>query len=98
MEDRKFGFLLRNKTISLNICIDVREVFNIKVVKETTWAALDGNMQSEVVTVQKTSILGDVHAAVEKQFGLGNNTTECATILVDIFRGIKLSIVVALLQ
>jgi len=70
LEDRKFGFLLRNKTISLNICIDVREVFNIKVVKETTWAALDGNMQSEVVTVQKTSILGDVHAAVEKQFGL----------------------------
>ena len=31
LEDRKFGFLLRNKTISLNICIDVREVFNAKV-------------------------------------------------------------------
>ena len=31
LEDRKFGFLLRNKTISLNICIDVREVFNVKV-------------------------------------------------------------------
>ena len=55
-------------------------------------------MQSEVVTVQKTSILGDVHAAVEKQFGLGNSIIECETLLVDIFRGIKLSIVVALLQ
>ena len=32
LEDRKFGFLLRNKTISLNICIDVREVFNAKVI------------------------------------------------------------------
>ena len=33
LEDRKFGFLLRNKTISLNICIDVREVFNAKVTR-----------------------------------------------------------------
>ena len=39
--------------------------------KESTWASLDGNVQSEVVTVQKTSVLGDVQAAVEKQFGLG---------------------------
>eukprot|EP00090_Calanus_glacialis_P026303 TRINITY_DN4132_c0_g1_i1.p1 TRINITY_DN4132_c0_g1~~TRINITY_DN4132_c0_g1_i1.p1 ORF type:complete len:917 (-),score=292.39 TRINITY_DN4132_c0_g1_i1:102-2852(-) len=70
LEDRKFGFLLRNKTISLNICIDVREVFNIKVVKESSWASFDGNVQSEVVTVQKTSVLADVQAAVEKQFGL----------------------------
>jgi len=70
LEDRKFGFLLRNKTISLNICIDVREVFNIKVVKESSWASFDGNVQSELVTVQKTSVLADVQAAVEKQFGL----------------------------
>ena len=45
LEDRKFGFLLRNKTISLNICIDVREVFSIKVKAKTclailTWAIL----------------------------------------------------------
>merc|ERR1719427_991006 len=62
LEDRKFGFLLRNKTISLNICIDVREVFNIKIVKESNWASFDGNVQSEVVTVQKTSVLSDVQA------------------------------------
>ena len=44
---------------------------HVQVVKESSWASFDGNVQSEVVTVQKTSVLADVQAAVEKQFGLG---------------------------
>lgn len=70
LEDRKFGFLLRNKTISLNVCIDVRDVFSIKVVRESHWSSIDGNIQSEVITVPKTSGLSDIQACVEKQFGL----------------------------
>ena len=41
--------------------------------KESSWASFDGNVQSELVTVQKTSVLADVQAAVEKQFGLGES-------------------------
>jgi hypothetical protein len=31
LDEKKSGFLLRNKTISLNVCIDIRDVFSIKV-------------------------------------------------------------------
>ncbi len=30
LDEKKSGFLLRNKTISLNVCIDIRDVFSIK--------------------------------------------------------------------
>jgi len=76
LEDRKFGFLLRNKTISLNICIDVREVFNAKVVRETVWSSLDSSSGpgTELLTLAKTSNLTDLQAAVEKHLGLETNS------------------------
>jgi len=59
----------------LNICIDVREVFSIKIVRELAWSSLStDSQQTEMLTVPKTSSLSDIQAALEKNFGLdGSN-------------------------
>ena len=53
----------------MNFYADLTPIF-CQIVKESSWASFDGNIQSEVVTVQKTSVLSDVQSAAEKHFGL----------------------------
>jgi hypothetical protein len=43
-------------------------------VREASWAAIDGNITMETITVPKTSLHSDVQAAVEKDLGLGKHT------------------------
>ena len=67
--------------------------------KESSWASFDGNVQSEVVTVQKTSVLADVQAAVEKQFGLGREIYKLFIYNMNPFlRWRKLPVVVEIIQ
>jgi hypothetical protein len=42
-----------------------------QLVREAAWAAIEGNVCMETITVPKTSLHADVQAAVEKELGLG---------------------------
>jgi hypothetical protein len=43
----------------------------LQLVREAAWAAFEGNVCMETITVPKTSLHADVQAAVEKELGLG---------------------------
>jgi hypothetical protein len=43
----------------------------LQLVREAAWAAIEGNVSMETITVPKTSLHADVQAAVEKELGLG---------------------------
>ncbi len=56
----------------------------LQLVREAAWAAIEGNVCMETITVPKTSLHADVQAAVEKELGLGMYLVRYRTMLFSI--------------
>jgi hypothetical protein len=55
-----------------------------QLVREAAWAAIEGNVCMETITVPKTSLHADVQTAVEKELGLGMYLVRYGIILFSI--------------